>query len=61
MVRRMTTADTALRIIGYVRVSTDKQDIGPEVQIGELEAEARRMGYELHIVQGGRRKRRHGG
>lgn len=50
-VLRMTTADAALRIIGYVRVSTDKQDIGPEVQIGELEAEARRMGYELHIVR----------
>lgn len=47
----MTTTDAPIKIIGYVRVSTDKQDIGPEVQIAELTAEARRMGYELHIVR----------
>nr|WP_014235127.1 recombinase family protein [Arthrobacter rhombi]AER68060.1 putative resolvase [Arthrobacter rhombi] len=47
----MTTADTPLRIIGYVRVSTDKQDISPEVQIQELRAEAARMDYELTIVR----------
>ncbi|HEX2924558.1 MAG TPA: recombinase family protein, partial [Chloroflexota bacterium] len=35
------------RIIGYVRVSTDKQDIGPEVQIDALREEAARMGWEL--------------
>ncbi|MFJ6002726.1 recombinase family protein [Arthrobacter sp. NPDC092385] len=46
----MTTADTPLRIVGYVRVSTDKQDISPEVQVAELKAEAARMGYELTIV-----------
>jgi DNA invertase Pin-like site-specific DNA recombinase len=47
----MTTADTPLRIIGYVRVSTDKQDISPEVQIQELQAEAARMAYNLTIVR----------
>ncbi|MBT2594562.1 recombinase family protein [Arthrobacter sp. ISL-72] len=47
----MTTTETPLQILGYVRVSTDKQDIGPEVQIDELRAEAKRMGYELHIVR----------
>jgi len=39
------------RIIGYVRVSTDKQDIGPEVQIDALREEAVRMGWELTIVR----------
>lgn len=39
------------RIIGYVRVSTDKQDIGPEVQIDALREEAERMGWELTIVR----------
>lgn len=39
------------RIIGYVRVSTDKQDIGPEVQIDALREEAARMGWELTIVR----------
>lgn len=47
----MTSAQTQLQIIGYVRVSTDKQDISPEVQIQELRAEAARMGYELTIVR----------
>lgn len=51
MFSRMTTADTPLRIAGYVRVSTNKHDISPEVQIAELEAKARRMGYELDIVR----------
>lgn len=46
-----TVATGRLYIIGYVRVSTDKQDIGPEVQIAELQAEAARMGYDLHIVR----------
>lgn len=46
----MTTAQTPLRVVGYVRVSTDKQDIGPEVQTAELEAEAQRMSYELTLV-----------
>ena len=44
-------ADQPLRIVGYVRVSTDKQDISPEVQRGELEREAKRMGYDLVIVE----------
>lgn len=39
------------RIIGYVRVSTDKQDIGPEVQVDALREEAERMGWELTIVR----------
>lgn len=39
------------RIIGYVRVSTDKQDIGPEVQIDALQEEADRMGWDLTIVR----------
>ncbi|MBP2413777.1 DNA invertase Pin-like site-specific DNA recombinase [Arthrobacter stackebrandtii] len=39
----------ALRVIGYVRVSTNKQDIGPEVQIAALEAEASRKGWSLEI------------
>lgn len=39
------------RIIGYVRVSTDKQDIGPEVQIDALREEADRMDWELTIVR----------
>lgn len=44
-------ADQALHIVGYIRVSTDKQDISPEVQRGELEREAQRMGYHLVIVE----------
>ncbi len=47
----MTSAETPIRVIGYVRVSTDKQDISPEVQIQELRAEADRMGYDLTIVR----------
>ena len=46
----MITAETPLRILGYVRVSTDKQDISPEVQEAELRKEAERMGYELTII-----------
>ncbi|WP_418277540.1 recombinase family protein [Isoptericola jiangsuensis] len=38
-----------LTVIGYVRVSTDKQDIGPEVQIAALEAEAQRRGWNLDL------------
>lgn len=44
-------ADQALNIVGYIRASTDKQDISPEVQRGELEREAQRMGYHLVIVE----------
>ncbi|WP_258142794.1 recombinase family protein [Arthrobacter sp. MYb227] len=44
-------ADLPLNIVGYVRVSTDKQDISPEVQRGELEREAKRMGYNLVIIE----------
>lgn len=40
-----------LRVIGYVRVSTDKQEVGPEVQIDTLTAEATRMGWDLTIVR----------
>jgi DNA invertase Pin-like site-specific DNA recombinase len=42
-------AATALRVLGYVRVSTSKQEIGPEVQVAALEAEAARNGWELTI------------
>ncbi|MCX2747161.1 recombinase family protein [Arthrobacter sp. MI7-26] len=38
-----------LKVIGYLRVSTNKQDIGPEVQRAALEAEAKRNGWELTI------------
>lgn len=39
----------ALRVIGYVRVSTSKQDIGPEVQVAALTAEAQRNGWTLDL------------
>lgn len=39
----------ALRVIGYVRVSTNKQDIGPEVQVAALTAEAQRNGWTLDL------------
>ncbi|SHJ26250.1 Site-specific DNA recombinase [Tessaracoccus bendigoensis DSM 12906] len=38
-------------VIGYVRVSTSKQDIGPEVQIAALNAEARAKGWNLTIYR----------
>src|SRR5690554_6417949 len=38
-----------LKVIGYVRVSTDKQEIGPEVQIERLQAEAALKGWTLDI------------
>ena len=41
----------SLKVIGYIRVSTSKQDIGPEVQLAALEAEAHRNGWELTIYQ----------
>ncbi|WP_139007399.1 recombinase family protein [Arthrobacter crystallopoietes] len=47
----MTKVDTPIKMIGYVRVSTDKQDISPDVQIQELQLEAKRMGWELTIVR----------
>lgn len=42
-------ATTPLTVIGYVRVSTNKQDIGPEVQIAALQTEADRNGWNLDI------------
>jgi DNA invertase Pin-like site-specific DNA recombinase len=49
----MTTPDVPpgqpLRVIGYIRVSTSKQDVGPEVQISALEAEARRQGWQMEL------------
>lgn len=44
-----TVIDTPQRVIGYVRVSTDKQEIGPEVQIERLESEAKLKGWQLEI------------
>lgn len=40
-----------MNIVGYIRVSTDKQDISPEVQRAELEREAEQLGYHLVIVE----------
>jgi len=42
-------ATTPLTVIGYVRVSTNKQDIGPEVQIAALQTEADRNGWNLDL------------
>lgn len=46
-----THADTVLPIVGYIRVSTDKQDISPDVQRAALVEAATREGYELTIVE----------
>lgn len=43
------TSPTPLRVIGYVRVSTNKQDIGPEVQIADLQRAALARGWDLEI------------
>lgn len=40
---------TSRRVIGYIRVSTDKQDIGPEVQVRELTREAEARGWDLDL------------
>ncbi|NNM48546.1 recombinase family protein [Micrococcus luteus] len=40
---------TPRRVIGYIRVSTNKQDIGPEVQVRELTREAEARGWELDL------------
>ena len=42
---------TALNVIGYVRVSTSKQEVGPEVQAAALEAEAKAKGWQLTIYR----------
>lgn len=47
----MVSTTDPLRVVGYVRVSTSKQDISPEVQIDALEAAAARSGWELTIVR----------
>lgn len=41
----------ALAVIGYIRVSTSKQDVSPEVQQAALEAEAVRHGWKLTIYR----------
>lgn len=43
------TSSTPLRVIGYVRVSTSKQDIGPEVQKADLRRMADQRGWDLEI------------
>jgi len=43
-------ATTATRAIGYVRVSTDEQHLGPEAQRAELESWCQRNGAELVAV-----------
>jgi DNA invertase Pin-like site-specific DNA recombinase len=40
-----------LRVIGYVRVSTDKQEVGPEVQVDALVRAAGAEGWKLDIVK----------
>ena len=40
-----------LRVVGYVRVSTSKQDISPEVQVAALESEAARSDWALTIYR----------
>ncbi|GAB3283377.1 hypothetical protein GCM10027449_26320 [Sinomonas notoginsengisoli] len=47
--RRKRPASGPLRVLGYVRVSTDKQEVGPEVQVAALRAEAARHGWDLEI------------
>jgi len=37
------------RVLGYVRVSTDRQDVGPEVQIDALRRAAAAGGWELEL------------
>lgn len=39
------------KVIGYIRVSTDKQEVGPEVQRAALEAEAEANNWALDILQ----------
>lgn len=38
-----------MKVLGYVRVSTNKQEIGPEVQAAALQDEAARNGWDLEI------------
>ncbi len=45
--RAMSNVDSALKVAGYIRASTNKQDISPEVQFAALEAEAARKGWAL--------------
>lgn len=45
------TSTQALKVLGYIRVSTSKQDIGPEVQQSALDAEATRNGWELTVYR----------
>lgn len=40
---------TPIRVIGYVRVSTNKQDVSPAVQRADLEREALAKGWELEV------------
>lgn len=49
MYPRIMNSSTPLRVIGYVRVSTSKQDIGPEVQIADLRRMAELRGWDLEI------------
>ncbi|ALE07251.1 resolvase [Arthrobacter sp. ERGS1:01] len=46
----MRTPET-LAVVGYIRVSTSKQDVSPEVQQAALEAEAVRHGWALTIYR----------
>lgn len=38
-----------MRVLGYIRRSTDKQDISPEVQADRLTAEAALLGWDLDL------------
>lgn len=44
-------SNPAPRVIGYVRVSTNKQEVGPEVQVAALQAEATAKGWDLTIYR----------
>lgn len=46
-----THAHSRLPIIGYIRVSTDKQDISPDVQRAALIEAAEREGYDLTLIE----------
>jgi len=51
MARKRTTRARTGKALGYVRVSTDDQELGPAAQRAQLQAEAGRRGWELELVE----------
>jgi DNA invertase Pin-like site-specific DNA recombinase len=51
MARKRTTRPQTGRMIGYVRVSTDRQELSPEHQRAQLTEHARQRGLELELVE----------